>query len=438
MNADEARNKSVSIWENLPIEDYRFTEKTPSEYQWLSDYNPNLARAFDYDPATISEAIGRYTAQTLDPNAGTYSASLIGPVNPFSTVNYDAFVGDAATINQSDINKSRQLQLDNIGKWDNLVKNGLSVDEASAIRNIQNAAQTARSRADQSIKNDMIARGVAGSGNEFAQRLNASQAAANLASNQGDELSKLMIDRQNQALAASGGLSADLRNSDQNLASQQAELYNSFQRNRENLINSAREYAANQTNAANAWAAQTNAANAAANAAAQNEAGRFNASSLLDALKFNTNSVNTARATSAANDLNREAANMESRNTARNQSAQNQQAVEFANMDAINSGNLYGLTNKQALFNLNTDLRNEYMRENDDAYNAVAGLRNQQRFNAASGLSNALNGHAAGMDNAQAAQQQNKNARTQSWINLATGTLGAVSKAGDLIKSIWG
>lgn len=373
MEANEVRDKIVKLWEGLKLDDYRYTDSNPTPYTWLQDYAP----------------------ATLDPNTAKYSAYELGSsVSPYNTFGYDAFVGDQSFIDTAKSDASRAIQLDNLNKWDALVKSGLTADEASAVKSVQDAAQTARARADASIRNDMIARGTAGSGSELAQRLAASQAASNLANDQGDQLSKLMIDRQNQALAASDNLASNVRTQDQSLAAQQAALNDSFQRNRETIINNARKYAVDQKNAASAWAAGENSTNSRMNATAINDARRYNAES--DYRNASTNLTNK------------------------------------------NNASLFNLTNRQGLANANIDMTNEAQQEKDNAYNSVVGLRNQQKYNTLTGYSNALNGVATGIDNATAAAQQNANAKTKGWIDLGVGTLNAVSGASSLVKTLFG
>ncbi len=120
--------------------------------------------------------------------------------------------------------KIRDAQLQALETLRNLGNSGLSSQDMAnlnAIRNDNNQQVNAR---NQSILQNQAARGTAGSGNELAMQLQASQSGANRASAQGDQLAADSQNRALQAIANSGTLAGQMNSQDfgQNAAKAQA------------------------------------------------------------------------------------------------------------------------------------------------------------------------------------------------------------------------
>lgn len=449
MDANQARDRIDELWRNLSLDDYRFQDLTPTAYSWLGDLTAPTTTAASFTANTIGDNVGQYTANTYDNNIGRLgaltnaSASVVGNFDPYETQGYDGFVGDLARIDTSQSNQSRDQQIQNLDNWSDLAAKGLAENERASVQQVQDAAQVARARADASIRNDMANRGILGSGSELAQRLAAAQGSANLAADQGNALNDLILQRQNQALGAADALATNIRSQDQSLAAQQAQLFDQFQQRRENIVNQARQYSADAANRSRETAFNANAQGAMQNATMQTSMNlenarrqdsrdQYNSSLLVDNNRYNTNALNDAARYNSDSAYRNASFNANAQNNAATVNAQllqNQRQYDATNKLGVDQ---YNIGQRQQMANDNVTMGNRAAETNLDRYNSVQGLRNQQKYNSVSGYSNALNGVASAMDNAEAARQANSNNATKGWIDAGLGAVNAVGKIGSI------
>jgi len=422
MDIEQARDKIVNLWDNLKLGDYTYQDLVPNQYSWLGDLAATPMTAANVNTAT-------YSAPVLDagPTAGL---TTIGNFNPYSTQGYDAFIGEAANLNTADEAAMRNRQLAGLDRWQDLARDGLSHDEMSAVRRVQDAAAQARRQAESSILADMAERGTLGSGSELAARMAAGQAGQNLAAAQGDSLADLILARQTQAAGAADQLAGSIRSGDVDVASRQAALFDSFQQRKEAITNAARQYQAQKANEANAWAAGANASAAAQNAAAANENSQFNTTNEINRRLYNNQNATAAAQWNAGqqNENNRLASGYTQ--AANLWNAQNKADVTRTNF-----------LGRQQTANDNTNLLNNASETNFSNRTAITGLQNNNKLQAVSGYSNALNGVGNSLAASQAAQAANSTARTNGWITAGLGTLGVLGnmdKIANGVKTIAG
>jgi hypothetical protein len=116
----------------------------------------------------------------------------------------------------------RKTQLEALNKFKQQSETGMGAEERSALNSIQQATrQDVRAKQDQ-ILADQQRRGMGGSGNELIAQLNASQAGADSASAQGNELMSMIAQRVRQGAQDMSGAAANVRGQDYQVASDKA------------------------------------------------------------------------------------------------------------------------------------------------------------------------------------------------------------------------
>lgn len=117
----------------------------------------------------------------------------------------------------------RNTQLEALNKFKQQAETGLGGEERAALNSIQQATrQDVRAKQEQ-ILADQARRGMAGSGNEIIANLQASQAGADSASAQGNELMSLIAQRVRQGAQDMSGAAQNLRSQDYQVASDKAQ-----------------------------------------------------------------------------------------------------------------------------------------------------------------------------------------------------------------------
>lgn len=499
---NDIRQQVVDLWNQAAPPNYDFRAIEPAlaplvgqvspaamaaaQAAYAAQVNPASYQAGTYTPTSYNAALANavlYDAQMY--NAQNYNALGYTP-SSYLAEDYNPYTGQAAVIDEAKANQARELQLNALSDLEYLSKNGLSLQEAIAARRVQQAAQDEMRRAEATIRRNLAERGQLGSGNELVQRQMAAQQAANLASRQANDLNQLMLDRQFSALGQYGNLASNVRNTDVNLAQSQAQLFNQFERSRENIINNARAFNAQQANTANQFntaqqnaasqwnVGQTNQANQ-WNAAANNQAGMFNANSANEAARNNANAQNTvgmfnAGQTNQANQFNANAQNQagqfnvgqlnnaaqfnaNSANQVGMFNSQLQNQVNLANAGYQNAANQFNANsqNQVGMFNANlaqnvannnTNTQNQFAQYNMNNYNNLQTQLGNWGLAATQGTANALGNQAAGLDAAEAAkamQDAGSNAQLMNWIltglngiNALTGTNGIINNVSNL------
>jgi hypothetical protein len=146
------------------------------------------------------------------------------------------------------------VQMQALQRMSQLGQAGLTPDERSQQRLLQQQNQQANNANQQSIIQNMQARGIQGGGAEIASRLGASQNAANQGSSAADQVSSMAQQRALQAIAQSGGMAGRIN---QQQFGQQATIagaqdqMNRFNVQNQMAINQQNVNAANQAQAAN-------------------------------------------------------------------------------------------------------------------------------------------------------------------------------------------
>jgi hypothetical protein len=102
------------------------------------------------------------------------------------------------------------VQMQALQRMSQLGQAGLTADERSQQRLLQQQNQQANNANQQSIIQNMAARGIQGGGAEIASRLGASQNAANQGSSAADQVSAMAQQRALQAIAQSGGMAGQI------------------------------------------------------------------------------------------------------------------------------------------------------------------------------------------------------------------------------------
>lgn len=150
-----------------------------------------------------------------------------------------------------DNGQGRAAQIKALQSLQQLGQGGLNAQDRADLLQANNAAAQQNRGAQEAILSNQRARGVGGGGAELAARMAAQQAAANTASQNSNQIAANARQRALQAMQAAGITGSDLRNSDLNLASRNADIINAF--NQANFVN--KQQIANQ-NVANRNEAQ--------------------------------------------------------------------------------------------------------------------------------------------------------------------------------------
>lgn len=116
----------------------------------------------------------------------------------------------------------KNTQLEALNMFKQQAETGLGGEERAALNQIQQATrQDVRAKQEQ-ILADQQRRGMAGSGNELIAQLHASQAGADAASNQGNELMAMIAQRVRQGAQDMAGTAESMRAQDYQVASDKA------------------------------------------------------------------------------------------------------------------------------------------------------------------------------------------------------------------------
>jgi len=148
----------------------------------------------------------------------------------------------------------RDTQIKALQQMSKYGKAGLTPEERAQMNQSRQSVQRDLEAKNQQIAQEFQARGMGGAGQEMAQRLLASQAGADRASEEGDRISSLAQQRALQAIAQSSGMSGQLRGQDFSEDAARAEATDQMQRfNVQNqmALNQRNVQAANQAQAGN-------------------------------------------------------------------------------------------------------------------------------------------------------------------------------------------
>lgn len=148
----------------------------------------------------------------------------------------------------------RDTQMKALSQMSKYGKAGLTPEERAQMNQSRQSVQRDLEAKNQQITQEMQARGMGGAGQEMAQRLLASQAGADRASEEGDRISSLAQQRALQAIAQSSQMAGNLRQQDFGEEAAKADAQDQMQRfniNNQMAINQRNTGSANQAQAAN-------------------------------------------------------------------------------------------------------------------------------------------------------------------------------------------
>lgn len=182
----------------------------------------------------------------------------------------DLVMAQSEFVNLKEDPAVRNTQLEALNKFKQQSETGLGGEERAALNQIQQATrQDVRAKQEQ-ILADQQRRGMGGSGNELVAQLQASQAGADSAANQGNELMAMIAQRVRQGAQDMSGAANQLRSQDYQVASDKANALdarnqylhqNSMSRQSRNVDRNNDAAAANLTNEQRIAEMNTNMAN---------------------------------------------------------------------------------------------------------------------------------------------------------------------------------
>lgn len=140
---------------------------------------------------------------------------------------YDAVVPAEVRLAQEGP-EGRQAQLSSLYGLQQIGQEGLPLADRLAAQESQFRLSDTLGRNDAAIKQNLVARGRAGGGNEVALRAAGGQTGANLAASLGRDLVRQGLERRMGALQGAGQLGGQLRAQDQALSGENARAVNRF------------------------------------------------------------------------------------------------------------------------------------------------------------------------------------------------------------------
>ncbi|WP_448191252.1 hypothetical protein [Azospirillum sp. sgz301742] len=364
-------------------------------------YTPSTGTANTVDLNALKQAI----TQGYDP--ATADLTKIGPLSSVALKGYDPTkIGDLAQVALSGYTpttlgdaKTIEDNADLLGKQNALVdRYGSIIDSGGwdpAAQGMFNRVLSDQSkqaqRINDSVIQDMQARGIAGGGQELAARLAGNQAAADQANKVGIDVAGKARDRADAAMGAQGNLVGQMRQQDISTQAQNAQAINAFNQYNATAQNTAAQYGAEAGNRAALANNQNAVQKEFQNAAIANDAAKFGASAENEASKLNADYANRAAFQDASQANQIALANQSAKNTASQfgANAQNTAAQQYAtqynqgmfqNSDAQNRMGLANLQYANDAAKFGADAANKAEQLNADYWNK--GLfQDQTEFN---------------------------------------------------------
>ncbi len=193
--------------------------------------------------------------EVLDEQALAYKLQTLKNMGQLTPEMEQEILQEASGMNHISTDPNlRQAQMEALTRLERQGKEGLTLDERAAQEDINRGIQSENRMAQEAVMQNMQARGQLGSGAELAQRLQASQSAADSGRQQGTELARLMAARKLEASMNAGQLGGNIREQDFGELSKKAEAQNAINRfnasSRQNVqsANVGQKNAANQYN----------------------------------------------------------------------------------------------------------------------------------------------------------------------------------------------
>ncbi len=276
--------------------------------------NPNFTTT-NLTPAEVNYFSNLVNANVTSPDmsVGNLQQNLIGQLE-----NWDpSMLGDPSKVLDNDTLKA--ILSGNLDTLNKRSKEGF--DETDRMMNseiLQEAAKQS-SRMGDAITQNAQERGIAGGGQEFAQRMAAAQGAAEQGQSAGLQLANEARNRKDSALSQANALGTQMRGQDVDISRANADFTNQFLQSNVAAQNAAKQWNAATNN--DRTVQNTNIGNAQNQNqwAAQNDANKFNTANKFDASKFNAQNQN---------DTNRWNAETSNAQNLQNTNTKNQFAVD--------------------------------------------------------------------------------------------------------------
>jgi hypothetical protein len=163
---------------------------------------------------------------------------------------YDPYVGQMTQMQDDTASLGAENQ--SLAQLQALSKGGLSPSDQVALQQLESSQAGSASSQAASAADALRARGLGGSGAEYASKLAANQNAANSPSTVYDNALKSAMDRQLQATTQAGTLAGNIRQQSDSVSNQMASISNAFNTQVQQLRTQAAANAANVRNQAQA------------------------------------------------------------------------------------------------------------------------------------------------------------------------------------------
>lgn len=347
-------------------------------FRITGELDPQLMKKFEQGGAFVPK---EYKALSLQP-ADFQKKTMAGKYSPQIEEAIQAQPSKVAEISEDP--KLREAQLRALRALETKAATGFGPQERATLNKIRQQTEGDTQAKLQSIRDNMAARGISGSGSELAMQLQAAQAGANQAAMQGDELAANAAANALQAIQAQASQAGGMRTQDFNVANTKA----------------AAEDAINRFNTENAIARQSR------NVSNLNQADLYNLGQAQDISNANTDLANKILMQDWQNrqDIGNQNTGLLNEaalfNTKRGQSVSDANTQQYYNLAA----------QKQNIMNQNTQMKNA------DAYRKLQGQQQnwENQAKLAQNKSNAKLG--------QATQLQNQaNQQAQMWSGIGSG-----------------
>jgi len=212
--------------------------------------------AADHQKNAIMQVIAKLDSVGMPPDQSAALVLAQFQQQGILTPQLEAMIGDSVSeFSKIKGNASlRDTQMKALQQMSKYGKAGLTPEERAEMNQSRQGVQRDLEAKNQQIAQEFQARGMGGAGQEMAQRLLASQAGADRASEEGDRISSLASQRALQAIAQSAGMAGQLRSQDFGEESAKADAVDQMQRfNVQNqmALNQRNVQAANQAQAGN-------------------------------------------------------------------------------------------------------------------------------------------------------------------------------------------
>lgn len=383
----------------------------------LTKYTAGSYNAETYNPQ-LMDAIAKYEAakmngQKIEPING-YTPELMEQISLAKAKGYDpqqyaaTLLGDPKLV--QDNPGLRDMLVGNMDTLQERAKTGFDQTDRMANNEVMQETAKQATRMGNAITEDAQARGVAGGGQELANRLMAAQGAAEKSSADSLGLLKEARDRKDKALTDASALGTTIRNTDVDISKANATFANQFMMANQDAdnkakadntaaVNQAAQWNAGQENDFAKAQAQLDATKAAADQNAKNTAlkdnqdlafntAKANADLAQETEKFNVDSANKAAEWNAAQENERLKANMDATNQASQWNTGQKNAAAQWNTGEANKAGMFNTEQENDRIRDNVNIGNTEKTSNWTAANEAGKWNSEAAFKAATDNAN--------------------------------------------------